>query len=85
MVAKVQQRRQENARQSNAWWVSELQRYDFMGAPFTNLAETAPTPIDVKTFGAALDRLMSEESYSQNIAVPTETTLKKAKEEEETC
>ncbi len=81
MVAKVQQRRQENQRQSNPWWVTELQRYDFMGAPFALLAETAPAPLDAKDFTATMDRLFSEESYSQNIVVPTKETLKKAKEE----
>jgi len=81
IVAKVQQRRQENARQSNSWWVRELQRYDFMGAPFASLAGPTSTLIGAKEFTAAMDRLLSEESYSQSIVVPTPKTIEKAKEE----
>ncbi len=81
ITAKIQQRRRENSRESNTWWVSELSRYDRMGASFAKLVEVA-VPMDAEEFKAAMKRLFSEESYSQNIVLPRKEVLeKKAKED----
>lgn len=82
MASRIQKRRLENAQQSNAWWVSQLSSYDRMGIPFGGILEGSTNELSVEQYKEQIRKFLPDDSYTQSIAVPTDETIKKAKEEE---
>lgn len=83
MSARIQRRRWENARQNNAWWVSQLSSFDRMGLPYSRLAEHSSAQVGIREYRELINKYLPGDRYMQSILLPTDETLKKAREERE--
>lgn len=80
MSSKIQQRRWENAQQNNMWWVSQLHSFEQMGMPFSRLVEPVTTQVDIEEYRELIKKYLPDNQYVQTIMIPTDETLKKARE-----
>ncbi len=83
MAQTVQRRFNENAQQDNNWWIAQMQRYERLGIPFSQLsAATAPsfTAADIQT---AANQTLSKTIYSQQTTLPTLENIAKRKKEQD--
>ncbi len=79
IAATIQRRQAENARQSNLWWVSQLQNFETLNIPFDKLGLVAQPPLTAQEVQSAANKYLSKDIYTQMTILPTLETLAKKK------
>lgn len=80
MVATIQRRAVENARESNAWWIARMQSAEELGIPLDQLGLKSSTAFTGDEIIAAAMKYLPKDVYAQSTMLPTKATIAKAKE-----
>lgn len=78
-VAEITLRRRfENARQSNGWWLSQMQKADKVGIPYGDLIGNEPIAFSVEEIRETANKILSKDYFIEQTVLPTKETLEKS-------